>query len=178
MTVTHAERTQIGYNSGGYAEVLDFVYREAELLDLRRHQEWLALLTDDVRYVIPVRVTTAHTLDDSVMGDMAHLDEDRYSLGKRVERFATEHAWAEDPPSRSRRYVTNVRAWEGDEPFEFIVGSNVLLFRSRGDIHEPDLVSAARSDVLRRVDGTLRLARREVLLDESVVRMQNFAVFL
>ena len=74
--------------------------------------------------------------------------------------------------------MTNVRAWEGDAPGELIVRANVLLFRSRGDIHEPDLVSATRTDVLRRVDGTLLLARREVLLDESVVRMQNFAVFL
>jgi phthalate 3,4-dioxygenase subunit beta len=178
MTTVHRDRQQISYCSDVYGEVLDFVYREAELLDLRRHEDWLALLTQDVRYVIPVRVTVAHTLEDSVLEDMAHLDEDRYSLTKRVERFATEHAWAEDPPSRTRRYVTNVRAWEGDTGDELVVRANVLLFRSRGDIQEPDLVSATRSDLLRRVDGALLLARREVLLDESVVRMQNFAVFV
>ncbi len=107
---------------------------------------------------------------------MAHLDEDSYSLRKRVERFETDHAWAEDPPSRTRRHISNVRAWEAGDDLE--VRSNVLLFRSRGDIHAPDLVSAGRVDRLRREPGGLKLADRVVALDESVVRMQNFAVFL
>lgn len=168
----------IRYGSETYGDVLDFVYREAEVLDERRHGEWLAMLTDDIRYVVPVRITTAHSLADSALDDMAHFDEDRYSLRKRVERFETEYAWAEDPPSRTRRYVTNVRAWEGEREDEVAVHCNLLLFRSRGDIHEHDLLSATRDDVLRREDGVLKLARRHVLLDESVLRTQNLAVFL
>jgi 3-phenylpropionate/cinnamic acid dioxygenase small subunit len=168
----------VAYGSPVYDEVVDFVYREAECLDERRHRDWLAMLTDDIRYRIPVRVTSAHSLDDSVREDMAHLDEDAYSLRKRVERFETSHAWAEDPPSRTRRHVGNVRAWEGRGDGGLIVRTNLLLFRSRGDIHAPDLISAGRTDLLRRTPDGLRLAEREVLLDESVVRMQNFAVFL
>jgi len=169
---------RVPYGGELYDLVVEFAFREAELLDERRHREWLALLTDDIRYVVPVRVTTAHSLDDSVRDDMAHLDEDMYSLAKRVERFETEHAWAEDPPSRTRRFVTNVRAWHTENDDEFLMRSNLLLFRSRGDIREPDLVSATRRDLLRRTADGLSLARREVVLDESVVRMQNFAVFL
>jgi phthalate 3,4-dioxygenase beta subunit len=45
-------------------------------------------------------------------------------------------------------------------------------------VREPDLVSAERTDVLREVDGELRLARRDVLVDESVLRTQNLAVFI
>jgi 3-phenylpropionate/cinnamic acid dioxygenase small subunit len=175
---TTADRTPVRYDSAQYHDVLDFVYREAEMLDERRHEEWLGVLTEDVRYLMPVRVTTAHSLEDSAMSDMAHFDEDRYSLGKRVQRFATEHAWAEDPPSRTRRFVTNVRAWTGGVPGELLVRSNLLLFRSRGDIHDHDLLSAVRDDVLRREDGVLRLSRRRVLVDESVLRTQNLAVFL
>ena len=163
---------------GRYNEVLDFLYREAEILDDRRHDEWLEMLAADVRYVVPVRVTSAHSLDDSALEDMGHFDEDRYSLEKRVERFATEHAWAEDPPSRTRRHVTNVRCFEGDAEGEVVVRSNLLLFRSRGDIHDHDLLSATRTDVLRHEPGGLKLARRTVLLDESVLRTQNLAVFL
>ena len=163
---------------GRYNEVLDFLYREAEILDERRHEEWMAMLSDDIRYVVPVRVTSAHSLSDSALGDMGHFDEDRYSLAKRVERFATEHAWAEDPPSRTRRHVTNVRCFEGNADGEVIARSNLLLFRSRGDIHDHDLLSATRTDVLRREGPTLKLARRTVLLDESVLRTQNLAVFL
>lgn len=169
--------TRVRYGSEQYDLVVDFLYQEAELLDERRHEEWLGLLTADVRYVAPVRVTTAHTLADSTMSGMAHFDEDRYSLTKRVQRFATEHAWAEDPPSRTRRYITNVRVYEGPGN-ELTARSNLLLFRSRGDLHEHDLLSATRTDELRVVDVGLRLARRDILLDESVLRTQNLAVFL
>jgi phthalate 3,4-dioxygenase subunit beta len=78
--------------------VQQWLIEEAELLDNRRYRDWLALLTDDVVYKMPVRVTSAHSLEDSTLADMDHFDEDRYSLEKRVERFETEHAWAEDPP--------------------------------------------------------------------------------
>lgn len=171
------ESTRVRYGSEQYDVVVDFLYREAELLDERRHEEWLALLTDDVRYVAPVRVTTAHTLEDSTLSGMAHFDEDHYSLTKRIQRFATEHAWAEDPPSRTRRHVTNVRVHRC-APDELTARSNLLLFRSRGDLYEHDLISATRTDVLRVAEDGLRLARRDILLDESVLRTQNLAVFL
>ena len=168
----------VQFNGEVYAEVLDFLYREADALDHRRHEEWLSMLTEDVVYRMPVRATSAHSLDDSLREGMAHFDEDRYSLGKRVERFLTEHAWAEDPPSRTRRFVTNARAWETQAPDELLVTTSVLLFRSRGDIREHDLISAGRRDLLRRVEGRLLLASRLIAVDESVLRTQNLAVFL
>jgi 3-phenylpropionate/cinnamic acid dioxygenase small subunit len=109
---------------------------------------------------------------------MSHLDEDRYSLVKRVQRFATEHAWAEDPPSRTRRFITNVRCWQDEDPEIIIAMSNLLLFRSRGDVHERDLLSGMRTDRIRSTPDGLRLCRREVWLDESVLRTQNLAIFL
>jgi|SRR5882757_5465388 len=172
-------RTVVPFNSDLYAEVLEFVYAEAALLDAREHEAWLELIADDIVYKMPVRSTSAHLLTDSLREGMAHFDEDRYSLGKRVERFATEHAWAEDPPSRTRRFVTNARCWresEGDD--EIFVTTSLLLFRSRGDIRDHDLISAGREDVLRRVDGSLRLARRLIAVDEAVLHTQNLAVFL
>jgi 3-phenylpropionate/cinnamic acid dioxygenase small subunit len=36
-------------------EIEEFLYAEAELLDTRRFTEWLALLTEDVRYWMPMR---------------------------------------------------------------------------------------------------------------------------
>lgn len=161
-----------------YARVVDFLYHEAEVLDERRHREWLALLAEDVAYRAPVRVTSPHSLADSTLPDMAHFDEDRYSLTKRIERLETDFAWAEDPPSRTRRFVTNIRCFEGERAGEILARSNLLLFRSRGDVHAPDLVAATRTDVLREVHGALVLARRDILLDESVLRTQNLAVFL
>lgn len=178
MELSPDGRRPLPYGGEIYDRVVDFLYREADALDERRHHDWLDMLTDDVRYLVPVRITSAHSLQDSYLADMAHFDEDRYSLSKRVERFATEHAWAEDPPSRTRRFVTNVRCWEGDVSSETLVRCNLLLFRSRGDVHSPDLLSGRRTDLLRPVGGKLKIARREVLLDESVLRTQNLAVFL
>ena len=178
MQLTVEGRAALSSGTEVYARVVDFVYHEAELLDDRRHREWMELLTPDVRYVAPVRITSAHSLEDSALKDMAHFDEDHYSLMKRVERFETDYAWAEDTPSRTRRFVTNVRCWEGDGDDELIARCNVLLFRSRGDVHEADLLSAQRTDLLRSTDNDLKLARREILFDESVLRTQNLAVFL
>jgi phthalate 3,4-dioxygenase beta subunit len=111
---------------------------------------------------------------------MGHFDEDMYALRKRVQRLATDHAWAEDPPSRTRHFVTNVRTFrpQAGELRVLRVESALLLFRSRGDTREADLISAGRADLLRETDDGLRLARREITVDESVLRTQNLAVFL
>jgi phthalate 3,4-dioxygenase beta subunit len=155
----------------------------------------LGVLTDDIRYRMPVQVTTATGTAGPVLGDMVHFDEDRYTLGLRVERLEGRHAWTEDPPSRTRRFVTNVRVTpagggqrQGDIQ-EVEVRSYLLLFRSRGDDREPDFISAERTDVLRRqalagravddaVEDDWRLACRDIEVDEAVLRTQNLAVFL
>jgi len=168
----------LSFTSTVHQEAHEFLVREAELLDERRFREWLDLLAPDIVYRMPVRVTAPETLEHGLLEDMAHFDEDLYSLRKRIERFETGHAWTEDPPSRTRHFVTNVRTFDGTAADEIVVKSYVLLFRSRGDIRDADLVSAERTDTLRRTDVGLRLARREILADESVLRTQNLAVFL
>lgn len=157
-------------------EATDFLYTEAGLLDRAAYREWLELLTSDIRYRMPVRVTAAHTLDASFLEDMDHFAENHYSLELRVARFETDYAWTEDPPSRTRRFVTNVRAWSSEDGLR--VTSYILLFRSRGDARPPDWVSAERADVLQSVDGGLRLSERLIVVDESVLRTQNLATFL
>ena len=151
---------------------------EAYLLDAQNYEDWLDLLADDIHYYMPVKVTTAVGAGFDTAPGMAHFDENKYSLSRRVARFATEHAWTEDPPSRLRHFVTNVRTFETDVAEELIVESAVLLFRSRGDVGESALVSAGREDLLRREKERWKLARRLISVDESVIRMQNLAIFL
>lgn len=165
-----------------HLEAHQFLVDEAYLLDAQQYEAWLDTLTDDVRYIMPVRVTTARgagfdTARERGFG-MDHFDEDKYSLGQRVARMGTEHAWAEDPPSRLRHFITNVRTFAGDDEAHLIVESAELLFRSRGDVNDSALMSCGREDVLRRCDGRWKLARRRIIADESVLRMQNLAVFL
>jgi 3-phenylpropionate/cinnamic acid dioxygenase small subunit len=158
-----------------------FLVDEAYLLDAQHYEAWLQTLTDDIRYVMPVRVTTARGAGFDTSPGMAHFDEDKYSLSQRVARLGTEHAWAEDPPSRLRHFITNVRTFACDDDAYLVVESAELLFRSRGDVNESALVSCGREDLLRRGEDspeTWKLARRKIIADESVLRIQNLAVFL
>jgi len=161
-----------------HLEAHHWLVDESYLLDGQEYSTWLDLLTDDVHYEMPVRVTTARGAGFDTSPGMAHFREDKYSLGRRVARFQTEHAWTEDPPSRTRHFITNVRSFEMAAENELFVQSAVLLFRSRGDVREPSLVSAGRHDVLRLTADGWKLASRYILIDESVLRTQNLAIFL
>jgi len=165
------------YGDPAHQAAHQFLVEEAALLDAADYAGWLELLCEDIRYVMPVRVTTARGAGFGSLSDMAHFDEDLYALRKRVQRLGTDHAWTEDPPSRTRHFVTNVRTFRA-APGELSVQSALLLFRSRGDTREADLLSAGRADLLRETAAGLRLARREITVDESVLRTQNLAVFL
>jgi 3-phenylpropionate/cinnamic acid dioxygenase small subunit len=178
MGVAASRPEMLPFSDERHLRAFEFAVREAELLDERRYRDWLDMLTDDIVYRMPVRVTAAHSLEAGTLEDMHHFDEDRYSLEKRVERFETEHAFTEDPPSRTRHFVTNPRTRPGAVDAELTLQTYLLLFRSRLDIREPSFIAAERADTLRDVNGALRLARREIIVDESVLRTQNLAVFL
>lgn len=172
------ETRPVDYTAPAHQRVAQWLTEEAYLLDRQHYERWLDLLTEDVRYLMPVRVTTARSAGFDTLAGMSHFDEDLFSLRKRVARFSTEHAWTEDPPSRLRHFVTNVRTFPGERDGEFRVESYLLVYRSRGDVREPYLLSAGREDLLRPVGGTLKLARRRIEVDDSVLRMQNLGIFL
>ena len=179
----HAPRQQrvgkpLPFNDERHLLAHQFLVDEAYLLDAQQYRDWLDLLTEDIHYVMPVRVTTALGAGFDTSPGMAHFDENKYSLSRRVARFLTEHAWTEDPPSRLRHYITNVRTFAAGDDDHLVVESAELLFRSRGDVNEAALVSCGREDLLRVGHDGLKLARRTILIDESVIRMQNLAVFL
>lgn len=167
----------VPYREALHQDVHQFLVHEAGLLDERRYEDWLALMTPDIAYRMAVRVTTAG--DEQAPTGMDHFNEDHYSLGKRVERLRTDYAWAESPPSRTRRFVTNVTTYRLDGHDDAVTArSYLLLFRSRGDVRPAELVSAERTDRLRHADGQWLIARRDILVDESTLRTQNLAVFL
>jgi len=171
-------------------EVEQFLYREARLLDERRFREWLELFTDDVRYWMGARsnryprsskaiailspnryVEDDHTRDD----ELSIFDESKETLSGRVARLETGMAWAEDPPSRTRHLITNIEV-AGDAGAELTVHSNFIVYRSRAET-EQDFYVGARQDLLRRVDGALRIARRKLTLDQNVLSAKNVSIF-
>jgi len=181
----HASRIQrigrtLPFGDDRHLEASQWLVDESYLLDGQAYESWLDLLTDDIHYLMPVRVTTALGSGFDTSPGMAHFDEDKYSLSRRVARFLTEHAWTEDPPSRLRHHLSNVRTFATPDEQHLIVDSATLLFRNRGDVRESSFISAGREDLLRQAPSGSgwQLARRTIMVDESVMRMQNLAIFL
>ena len=108
-------------------------------------------------------------------GAMAYFDDDKAMLEARVKKLATGFSWSEDPPSRTRHMVHNVRVLEQDGD-ELEVESNFHLYRTRLESEE-DSWFGRRSDRLRRVNGALQIARRHVFLDQTVLLSRNLSNF-
>jgi 3-phenylpropionate/cinnamic acid dioxygenase small subunit len=156
-----------------------FLYREAELLDETKYEDWFnTCLSGDLQYLIPTRTTRERAPDVSEFSDVSFHMKDTYgSMRLRVNRLLTEHAWAEDPASRTRRLVTNIRVREVTAG-EAEVRSYLMLYRSQWDTVDHDLIVAERQDVLRQESGQWRLARRVVLLAHTIVGTSNLGLFL
>ncbi len=180
-----------GLNDDVSREIEQFLYREARLLDERRLHEWLELLTDDIHYWMAGRTNRypktskaisildpgRYVEDDLTRyNEVALLDEDKRSLVQRVARLDTGMAWAEDPPSRTRHLIANIEVEPGDGAQEVRAYSNFVVYRSRAET-EQDFYVGARRDVLRRVGGAWKLARRRVILDQNVLLAKNVSIF-
>lgn len=81
-------------------ELIDFVYQEAELLDERRFEQWLALFADDGRYWIP-----AQAAQTDARLQVSLLLEDKLLLSARIERLTGERTFSQQPPSRSQHVL-------------------------------------------------------------------------
>ena len=159
-----------------YGNVLEFLYREAQLLDAYRFAEWLELVADDVDYRMPVR-TTQFLVDGPGFHENEFFVENRASLETRVRRLETEFAWAEVPPSRTRHFVSNVIVEEGGEEGELAVESCFMVTRTRVD-RDYQLFTGVRHDVLRAAEaGGFRIAKRLILVDQTVITATNLSVF-
>jgi 3-phenylpropionate/cinnamic acid dioxygenase small subunit len=161
--------------------VEDFLYLEAELLDNRKLREWLDLLTDDVRYWMPIRHNPLERPEDvsdelASPGEGFYFDDDKKSLSIRVERVYAKNAWAEMPPSRTRHLVSNVRI-KKDDGVEIEVQSNFLVYRTRLETDQ-DIFVGMRKDILRRVNGEFKIAKRTIVLDQAVLSAKNISVLL
>jgi 3-phenylpropionate/cinnamic acid dioxygenase small subunit len=156
-----------------------FYYREADLLDSRRFPEWVALLTDDVEYWMPIRSTRALGDEEnefSKIGEGAFFDDNKEFMEERVRKLYTGFSWSEDPPSRSRHFVGNIRVLEQLSDTEFRVTCNFLVYRTRL-AKDVDTWVGRREDILRNVDGDWRIARRHIFIDQVVLESKNLSVF-
>jgi 3-phenylpropionate/cinnamic acid dioxygenase small subunit len=163
-------------------EIVEWLEDEATRLDDNELMEWFGLMAMDLSYRMPVRSTKERADGSEFSETMFHFDEDIMSLGTKVVRLAqTQTAWAEKPPSRTRRFVTNIKVFRrpvGSEGEEFEVRSSVLLIRNRYQESQLEFLSARRTDVIRRTDEGFKLAARQIFADQATLGVQNLAVFL
>jgi 3-phenylpropionate/cinnamic acid dioxygenase small subunit len=155
-----------------------FLFTEARLLDERRFEEWVDLFAEDGRYEVPVRVTREAGAEWELAPTARIFDDTKQTLQIRVSRLRTDFAWAEQPPSRTRHFVSNVAVEPTDVPAELVAVSNLLVYRSRGDWTVADLLSAQRRDRIRRTDEGWRFVHRWTALDQSNVSAHNLSIFI
>jgi p-cumate 2,3-dioxygenase beta subunit len=142
------------------AEAEDFLYHEAALLDAWKLDEWLSLLTDDARYLVPS--------NDAPDGDPAStlytIADDIQRIRGRVTRLKDPSAHVEFPHSRTRRMISNVRVEPSPRDGEIHVEANFTVHRFRRNERTAQFVGRYRY-TLRMVEGRPRIARREAILD-------------
>ena len=141
------------------AEVEDFLYREAALLDEWKLEEWLTLLTQDACYHVPP--------NDHPGGDpkttLFILADDIVRIRERIKRLMSPECHAEYPHSRTRRMINNVRI-VGTDGDLVTVAANFVCYRYRRYERIREYVGSYRY-VLKREGEGLLIKERRVIID-------------
>ncbi|MCA6122150.1 3-phenylpropionate/cinnamic acid dioxygenase subunit beta [Bradyrhizobium sp. WSM 1704] len=167
------------------ADVEDFYYHEADLLDDRRFRDWLDLLTEDISYFMPIRRNVKFgqqaARENTKRGEgISWFDEDKWTLTKRVEQILTGVHYAEEPLSRITHMVSNVQI-KGARPEvgaarELDATSRFLVYQNRVE-YETYIFVGRRNDTLRLTDTGWKIARREILLEQNILLAKNLTTF-
>jgi p-cumate 2,3-dioxygenase beta subunit len=141
------------------AEIEDFLYMEADLLDDWQLDAWLGLLTDDARYLVPS--------NDALLADhrssLFTIADNAERIRQRVIRLKDPNCHAEFPQSRTRRLITNVRILDRGDT-SLTVTANFVCYRYRR--HERIREYVGRYRYLLQVSSEgLRIRERRVFLD-------------
>ena len=141
------------------AQVEDFLYQEAALLDEWKLKEWEALLTEDAAYYVPP--------NDLPESDHRHtlflVADDRERIRQRIIRVLDPNCHAEFPRSRTRRMISNVRIIGVDGNF-VLVAANFVCYRYRRYERIREYVGTYRY-VLKRSGDSFQIKERRVLID-------------
>ena len=159
-----------------YVEIQRFMHHEAALLDRREFMVWLELLTDGIVYRVSAQITRQ---GESGPEHYFIIDEDTDSLTLRIRQLADPRLTrAENPPSLTRRFVSNLEAAHAAPPDTYTVVTNILVHRARARIKETGTYIGERRDVLRRLNGQLLIAERHVLLDHTILHDGSMSTLL
>tara|TARA_R110002110_G_scaffold12808_4_gene61247 strand:- start:2345 stop:2833 length:489 start_codon:yes stop_codon:yes gene_type:complete len=85
-------------------QVQQFLFQEAQLMDERRWDDWLALYTDDSEYWMPYEWGQQSATDH-----VSLFFEDKTLLRMRIDRLKNDLSPLEWPPARTNRHLSNVQ---------------------------------------------------------------------
>lgn len=165
-------------NSDIQYEISQFLYYEAYLLDHRKYREWLELLDDDIQYTMPLRVTVDNKMGSNLNTEMTYFADSKKDIEIKVERLYTKSAWVENPPTRQRHFISNVVVEPGLSSNDYKVRSYFLFKRSRSSEAKTEELFGEREDIIRKVNGKWKIAKRTVYPDQSVLSVMNVSMFL
>ena len=152
-------------------EVEDLLYKEADLLDRWRLDEWFELLTDDATYHVPPT--------DAPGGDARNtlfiIADDALRIRSRVKQLMGKFAWSESPPSRTRRMISNVRVL-GREGENIHIAANFVVYRLRHELVDT-YIGHYEYELVRR-EGDLKIRKRKAILDIEALRPQGKISFI
>ncbi len=152
------------------SEAEDLLYREARLLDDHRYQEWLAMLDEHATYWIP---SNGEGIDPN--REISLVFDDKHRLTDRIGRLESGLAHAQNPPSKTKRLVSNVQIENATDNAAMVL-SGFILYELR---HRKERVFAGRCEHrLRLIDGTWKIASKKVVLvnNDEVIDNLTFIV--
>jgi p-cumate 2,3-dioxygenase beta subunit len=155
------------------AQVEDFLYAEADLLDSWRLDEWIALF-DQQRggYYMPTTDCPPGAGPGSALYLIA---DDMTKLRSRVEQLLSGLTWAENPKSRTRHMVNNVRI-HGTEGEALLVRANFVVYRMRFQNIDP-YIGVYHYKLIPN-HGTFKILERLVVLDLEALRPHGKVSFI
>lgn len=152
-------------------EVEDLLYKEAALLDEWRLEEWLELLSDDAVYEIP----PTDVPEGDARNTLFIIADDAVRIRSRVKQLLGKSAWAENPQSRTRRMISNVRVLGADGD-RILATANFAVHRMR---YESVDTYIGRYDYkLVRVGNELKINERRAVLDNEALRPHGKISFI
>lgn len=163
-----------------YRRLCEFYYDEADLLSQRQYGNWFALLTEDIHYRVGFPEFYEHGARRQIGIGNPYFDDNHASLKVRTNLLGNPTTTtAENPPSVYNYFVTNIRArWTAGQANELDVDSRLLVYRVRASEPVPYLLGARRKDRLRIDSDGLRIARRDAMIDQSIIQSPNLSFLI
>ncbi|WP_374438947.1 aromatic-ring-hydroxylating dioxygenase subunit beta [Pseudomonas panipatensis] len=143
--------------SGPLAKAIEFIWREAELLDRKDYAQWRGLWSEEGLYVVPIAE------GDDFAAHLNYAFDDARLRALRIERLTSGHSPSALDAARTLRSVSRFRLVEaaGDQ---VEVHSAQILYAYKRGVHTPFVAD---------LEHRIRFAADGPRLERKVVRLIN-----